>query len=408
MGKSILKIYDDGEFWLDGKKQAKLYENGEIWADGKKIAMLYENGDIWMDGKKIGSCTSDGNLWINDRKVASGVYLLSVIEGSPKNPQQPAHQEYSYSASAPKAKPKSTIGDLDGFGMILFCASILLAVAALIACFKLWITDMPEVLTGHLQSTGLRVAALVSVYGCMVFLLYLHWDIATRKNKVMFFGGLLMQGCAFLVNLLLFTVLDMCATAASYGISAFDALGELGKVTGFGSSGGLLGIVATVVIFGLAPTILGALINKIYLKIKGSREGTPATGMVSALKCVPTRIKDAFRSVNPKEPKSGRSTYKASNSDNSTYHSQNKTSNTQTARNDNSVTFDGLFGKSDMKFTATHKVTAEKLADETKAKANMRIVNCTCGTKFRYPTDKGSIIVACPGCKKQYRYFPKR
>lgn len=396
MGKSILKIYDDGEFWLDGKKCAKLYENGEIWADGKKIANVYEDGDIWMDGKKIGVCTSSGELWINNRKVADGIYLSSVLEGGKATAQQPEQPKVTYAAPVRRSNPNSPLKDLDGFGMILFCAGVLIAVVILIACFKLWITDMPEVLTGHLNSKGLKPVALVSVYAWMFALLYLHWEIGTRKNKMMFFLGLLLQGGAFLLNLLLFTVLDMCATASSYGIPITKALGELGKVTGFGSKGGFLGIVATVAIFGLAPTILGALINKLYLKIKGPRAGKSAPRWIGTFKKRPARS-NASSSENRKMATPKRDVQAVSNTE------FKETENTQKGF----ASFGDLFGNDGNGFVATRKVAAEKVDTQTKPRANMRIVNCPCGTTFRYPTDKGSVMVSCPCCEKQYRYFPK-
>ena len=50
--KTVVKIYGDGEFWIDGQKKAKLYPDGEIWADGELIARVYEDGKMLASGEK--------------------------------------------------------------------------------------------------------------------------------------------------------------------------------------------------------------------------------------------------------------------------------------------------------------------------------------------------------------------
>lgn len=277
MGRTIVKFYSDGEFWIDGHKRAKLHPDGEIWADGRKIANLYEDGEIWMDGKRVGFCSEDGDLWINNRKVATGIHLLSVMQ----QPQRETDQSYesesrkSWGGGTSFGSGSGGFSGGGGGGGILggaFFVVVLLLVAFLIACFKVWVTDMPQTLTSMMQSEGVKGIALVSVYVCMAVMLYMHWDIATRKNKPLFFLGLLLQGASFLVNLIVFTLIDLMATASAYGMSLFAGFSELGSIIGFGGAGGLFGMIFALGFMGLAPAIVGTLINLLYLKFKGSRE----------------------------------------------------------------------------------------------------------------------------------------
>lgn len=262
MANSVVKIYGDGEFWVDGERKAKLYPDGDIWANGKKIGKVYSDGDIWIDGKSVGRVFSNGDLWIGSRKVATGIYLLDLLDqrGDPPVQKQESHTTF-VGGFVPKGRPNfnSSSSGCSGFGCMALFVVVLLIVALVYACFALWFSELPQILFGNLQYFG--TGAMVSVYACMFLMIYKHCKLAVGDGRVQFFKGLLMQGGTFVLNIFVFTVLDVLVTASDYGIPVGDALGELG-----GLLGGFGGMVASAFFVALAPTAVSSIISAICIK----------------------------------------------------------------------------------------------------------------------------------------------
>lgn len=269
LGKSVVKIYGDGEFWIDGTKRAKLYPDGEIWADGHIVARLYEDGDIWSGGVKIGHVYSDGELWIGNNRVATGIYLLDLLDHAPNQARNERGFDYRGNRSAPNFenyKSKSSNGSSVG-GCFIFVA-VLLLIAFIYGCFRFWISELPGLLFGNMQTLG--NVAMIFVYAGMFLMMYLHICMATQKKAVLFLRGILLQAGAFFVNIIVFTILDLIITALSYGFTIADALGEIGGALG----GGIFGFLVIGIFVGLAPTIVSAFVSFLCIK-KGTVLSVP-------------------------------------------------------------------------------------------------------------------------------------
>lgn len=263
MADPVVKIYGDGEFWVDGQRKAKMYPDGEIWANGSKVGKVYSDGDIWIDGESVGRVFSNGDLWIGNRKVATGIYLLDMLDSN-GNPS--ANQKESSASAAPTfismgiANIGRSAPDIGNFGCGLIFVVVLLIVAFVYACFALWFSELPQIMFGNFQSLG--KIAMISVYVCMFITMYKHCKTAVHNGRVMFFKGLVMQGVVFLANIVIFTVLDLIVTATSYGIPVGIALGELGGLLG----GSLGGIIISAVFVAAAPTVVSSIISFICIK----------------------------------------------------------------------------------------------------------------------------------------------
>jgi len=268
MGRTIVKIYGDGEFWIDGQKRAKLYSDGDIYADGRRIGRLYPDGDIYIDGKRVGKVYPDGEVWVGDQRVATGVYLLDLLEGSGGTGSS-SGQGYSAGGSGfggssgfgggNRLNDLAEVGS-SGFGLGLLVVIVLLIVASLYACFKLWTSEIPQLIFGNMNVLG--PVATVAVYAGMLFTMYWHCCIATKSKEEQFVRGVLMQAGVFFANVIVFTILDLIATALSYGFSVGDALGEIGNAL----AGSLLGMLVIAVFIGMAPTIVSSLISRVCIK----------------------------------------------------------------------------------------------------------------------------------------------
>lgn len=259
--KTVVKIYGDGEFWIDGQKKAKLYPDGEIWADGELIARVYEDGEIYSNGKRIGKVYSDGDLWLDGKKVASGVYLLDLLGSYQKSSSNESSYEYkkqNYSCNGGGNNGSSSrLGSVGG-GFIF--VTVLLIVAFIYAAFRFWTSELPTILFGNMQTLG--SVAMVFVYAGMVITMYLHICMATKNKKTYFRRGLLMQAGVFFANIIVFTILDLIATALSYGYTIGDALGEVGNAL----AGNFFGFILIGIFVGLAPTIVSSLISSLCIK----------------------------------------------------------------------------------------------------------------------------------------------
>ena len=263
MSKNVVKIYGDGEIWLDGHREGKIYTDGEIYANGKRIGKIYDDGDIWIDGKQAGRVYSDGEVWIDGKKAASGVYLLDLL-GDSNQPQRETDSGTSRANSFGNAAARFTNAGNRSSGSDIGCGvifvAILLIVAFIYGAFRLWLTELPALLFGNMQVMG--TVAMLSIYICMVVVAYIHCSMATQRKETLFLKSLLMQATAFFANIIVFTVLDLIAVALSYGLSVGDALGEIGMALG----GSLLGMILIAVFVGLAPTIVSSLISFICIK----------------------------------------------------------------------------------------------------------------------------------------------
>lgn len=273
MGKSIVKIYGDGEIWIDGRQEGKIYPDGEIYANGKLFGRIYEDGDIWIDGRKAGRVFANGDVWIGSEKVATGVYLLELLGDSDPPPPKDTTLHTSRTNSSGNAgsqftnsRNRSSSGSF-GFGFVF--VTVLLVVAFIYGAFRFWLTELPTLLFGNMQIMG--TAAMVSTYVCMVLVAYVHCSLATRSKEPMFLKAMFMQAAAFFANIIVFTILDLIALAISYGLSIGDALGEVGGAIG-GSS---LGMILVAVFVGLAPTIVSWFISFICIK-KGKTISLPS------------------------------------------------------------------------------------------------------------------------------------
>ena len=369
MGKTVVKFYGDGEFWIDGQKRAKLYSNGAIWADGKKIGQLYENGEIWIDDRKVGSCTEDGDIWIDGKRVATGVHLLSVFEQE-ENSSSGSSYEKSYSDGGNgKGLVELTdfVKNLSGIsgGNIILGGIVVLIICSIIASVLLWIKGMPDIYAENMNHPAIGVIAQISAYIFMLIIIYKHWDIITREgisNIIDFFGaflrGLVTQGLVCFAHFLVFYILDVVITAFSYGISLFEILANLGDLF----SGVLLAGLLSTIFFGLAPALISTLSALLYLLFKGRRQDAP-----------PSKL--TFQNVIG-------------------FFTKRKNKNTNKAR-----TAKNIFGDVNTSNTA-HNSTSNP--------SHKQIHQCTCGCKLRFPTDQGEYTFTCPKCNKRYTYKPSK
>lgn len=283
MSRTDVRLYWDGEFYVDGSCSGRIYDDGQIYLDGKPFGKLYRDGDIYVENRKVGKAYPDGDLWFGNRKAASDVPLLQLLDylssGSSDSSRctniyldSDALAELKYASGSASGgwsgfRPRTSSG---GPGVFFFVVALLL-ICMLIACFQFWWKEVPRMFTDSMNTPWVGTVATISVYVWLVILLVLHWDMGTRSNKVSFFKGLLMHGGSVVAHVIVFFAVDMIATALTYGLSPFAGLGELGSVTGFGGLSGLLGIVLAAAVCGLAPAIVGSLATMLYLKVKGPR-----------------------------------------------------------------------------------------------------------------------------------------
>lgn len=273
MGKSIVKIYGDGEIWIDGRQEGKIYPDGEIYANGKLYGRIYEDGDIWIDGRKAGRVFANGDVWIGSKRVATGVYLLELLGNSDQPPTNATtvhtSRTNSFENAGSRFSTKSSSDSSGSFSTGFIFVTLLLVVAFIYGAFRFWLTELPTLLFGNMQIMG--TAAMLSTYVCMVLAAYIHCAMATKSKKTMFFKALLMQAAAFFANIIVFTILDLIALAISYGFSIGDVLGEIGGALG----GSFLGMILVAVFVGLAPTIVSCFISFICIK-KGKTVSLPS------------------------------------------------------------------------------------------------------------------------------------
>lgn len=263
MSKNVVKIYGDGEIWLDGHRKGKIYPDGEIYANGNRIGKIYEDGDIWIDGKQAGRVYPNGEIWVDGKKVASGVYLLELL-GNSDQPQRETNSDTSRANSFGNAAARFTNAGNRSSGSDIGCGvifvAILLIVAFIYGAFRFWLTELPTLLFGNMQIMG--TVAMLSTYICMVVVGYIHCTMVTRRKETLFLKSLLMQAAAFFANIIIFTVLDLIALAISYGFSIGDVFNALGGALG----GSFLGMILIAVFVGLAPTIVSSIISSICIK----------------------------------------------------------------------------------------------------------------------------------------------
>ncbi len=272
MGKDVVKIYGDGEIWIDGHKKGKIYPDGEIYVDRNRVGKIYEDGDIWIDGQQVGRVFANGDVWIGSKKVATGVYLLDLLGDSDPTPPRKTEADFSHDTrfenAADRFKRSGNRSSDSSFSSVFTFVAVLLIVAFIYGAFRLWLTELPSLLFGNMQVMG--TAAMLSTYLSMFVVAYIHCSMATKSKELMFLKALLMQAAAFFANIIVFTILDLIALAISYGFSIGDALGEIGGALG----GSLIGMIVIAVFVGLAPTIVSSLISFLCIK-KGKTISLP-------------------------------------------------------------------------------------------------------------------------------------
>ena len=409
MGKTVVKFYGDGEFWIDGQKRAKLYSDGDIWADGKKIGQLYEDGDIWINGRKVGSCTEDGDIWIDGKRVATGVHLLSVFDQKESSSSSSSYtSSYSSSGGSPTRSQVGEILESAVNGSLFLGSFVVLVICTILASFLVWTRGIPDIFATNFNNYGIAKAALIFTYTGMLFMLYKHWDIATREGEPMFCIGLLLQGLACLFNILVFYLLDIFITAFSYGFTLFEILGQFGSLFA-GFLGAAIGVV---LFFGLAPALVGTVFNFFYLHIKGRRYKTSSSK---------SAFKGMFGSLKKRTAKktySSKSTFGSSK----TYSSPTKTrtygssstagtytkKTTSTSSYSSGSTTRSSYTSSPTRSSSTSSTSSTSSASKSGNSANTKIHMCVCGRKLYVSTDRGEHTFTCPHCQRHYAYKPSK
>ncbi|MBQ7858754.1 MAG: hypothetical protein IJ347_01290 [Faecalibacterium sp.] len=265
MARTVVKIYGDGEFWVDGQKRAKLYPDGEIYADGRKVGRVYPDGDIYIDGKCAGKVYSDGEVWVGGQKVATGVYLLDLLEGSGGADSTSGRDDSNGSpkfggfGGGTKLDDRVEVGG-SSFGCGVLFVIVLLIVASIYAFFKLWTSELPQLLFSNMNTLG--PVATVAVYAGMLFMIYYHCCQSTQEKDVQFVRGMLQQAGVFFANVIVFTVLDLIVTALSYGFTLGDVLTAAGSAL----AGSVFGMILIAVFIGAAPTIVSSILSLICIK----------------------------------------------------------------------------------------------------------------------------------------------
>lgn len=141
-----VKVYSDGDVYINGRMDSKIYPDGEIWSYGKIIAKIYPDGEIWSGGCKVGRIYSDGEIWVGSTCVAraNGGYSGNGTDTSYSNNTD----DYSLSdVDSRKQKTHSAIGiavggdesqNLSGIGCIAILVGIYLVVCMILFCFVIW------------------------------------------------------------------------------------------------------------------------------------------------------------------------------------------------------------------------------------------------------------------------------
>lgn len=141
-----VKVYSDGDVYINGRMDSKIYPDGEIWSYGKNIAKIYPDGEIWSGGCKVGRIYSDGEIWLGSTCVAraNGGYSGNGTDTSYSNNTD----DYSLSdVGSRKQKQHSAVGIAVGGGMLensngIGCVAILvgiyLVVCMILFCFVIW------------------------------------------------------------------------------------------------------------------------------------------------------------------------------------------------------------------------------------------------------------------------------
>jgi len=267
MAKDIIRIYGDGEIWIDGKMRARIYPDGDIYSNGKRIGKIYEDGDIWMDSRSVGRVYKNGEVWIGGKRVATGVYLLALLEGSnppprPDNAERDIPDIDSSASNIPRAPhiPTTPAASGGAAGCVGTLFVVLLIIIFIYACFRMWFVELPTLLFDNMQNVG--DIATFSTYACMFIAAYLHCALASQRRRVMFFGSLLAQGALFIGNIIVFTLVELITYAIPYGFTIADAFGELGGALG----GSFSSIVFSALIMGVAPTIVTSLLGYLFIR----------------------------------------------------------------------------------------------------------------------------------------------
>ena len=273
MAKDIVRIYGDGEIWINGRLSARIYPDGDIYSNGNRIGKIYEDGDIWMDNRSVGRVFTNGEVWIGNERVATGVYLLALLDDSnpPPQPENTAQNTPDTSADttgtararrAPNAPhiPTTPPAAEGGAG----CAGTLIIISLIIifiyVCFRMWITEVPVLITNNMPNVG--GIATFSAYACMLVTAYLHCALVSQRRRTMFIGALLAQGGLFIANVVVFTFIELLTYIIPYGFTIGDAFGQLGVALG----GSLSEFIFIGIVMGLAPTIVTSLLGNLFIR----------------------------------------------------------------------------------------------------------------------------------------------
>ena len=141
-----VKVYSDGDVYINGRMDSKIYPDGEIWSYGKIIAKIYPDGEIWSGGCKVGRIYSDGEIWVGSTCVAraNGGYSGNGNDTSYSNNTD----DYSLSdVDSRKQKTHSATGiavggsmleNSDGIGCVAIPVLIFLVIDIIATCFWVW------------------------------------------------------------------------------------------------------------------------------------------------------------------------------------------------------------------------------------------------------------------------------
>lgn len=278
-----IKIYGDGDIYIDGVSRGKIYDDGDIYMDHKLVGKIHDDGEIWLNYKKVGRVYVNGDVWIDGKCVARKCVFLNRDEGNTTPPEKVYNErenktgkEKGFEGNQSDGSGSNSAGKLSAMGGtgVGGCVTIFiigfLVLAAIYVSFRVWTVDANDMMS-FFETDIMDKLSMILMYIGMFSALYLHWDKGTRTGHASFGYGILLQTIVLSVIYYICAIVDTMLIYQEYG----DSLIQVFINANLEYLASIIQLVTIGFMLGIAPAIVGSLVIVLWVKKKGTREGVP-------------------------------------------------------------------------------------------------------------------------------------